>query len=155
MNRKRSLPIAGLISEGQENNKGSVEQFYRDPGLWQQCLCVHVRQQKETSMAVFREKSWDGGGWEVKSDNHGLKPKYLVKAMTVVPFVCSLSEHKENTAVLSAEFLFLAPWKMISEYFICLPFFEAEAVQCFLSLIKCPLQQYWLRRWQIKIFSLR
>lgn len=60
-------------------------------------------------MAVFREKSWEGGGWEVKSDHHRLKPKFLVKAMTVVPFVYSLSEHKENTAVLFAEFLFLAP----------------------------------------------
>ena len=35
------------------------------------------------------------------------KPRFLVKAMSV-PFVCSLLKYK-NTAVLSAEFLFLAP----------------------------------------------
>ena len=36
------------------------------------------------------------------------KPRFLVKAMSV-PFMCSFLKYKKNTAVLSAEFLFLAP----------------------------------------------
>ena len=112
-------------------------------------VCPHDNTRAHDCLSGWSGESW----WEVKSDNSMFKPRFLVKAMSVL-FVCSFLKYKKNTAVLSAEFLFLAPWKMISEHFIGLLFTQAEGVQGFVSVIKCPLQQYWLRWWWMKIFPL-